>query len=195
MPKLDGTHFVERLQKRIAELEAGNELAARDVAALLTPEQSQQLADAWAEQQRLRQLKPARSKSEQQELGWRSKREVRLEVLREALMQAMKSEKDAWKHKVLKVKVRQTRIYFDALNEAEKAGKDKSAAQNWANNELTRAGLRRMDGVGVGSRSRRDREVEALEAELRSEKDEVTGGQDQAEMIVNSKAPKRKSKS
>ena len=37
------------------------------------------------------------------------------------------------------------RIYFDALDEAAKLGKDKAEAENYANNELTKAGLRRMD--------------------------------------------------
>ena len=40
---------------------------------------------------------------------------------------------------------RQLRIYFKALDDAKKLGKDKTEAENYANNELTRAGLRRMD--------------------------------------------------
>jgi hypothetical protein len=40
---------------------------------------------------------------------------------------------------------RQLKIYFEALDEARKLGKDKTEAENYANNELTRAGIRRMD--------------------------------------------------
>lgn len=163
MPKLDGTHLVERLQRRIAELEAGKELAARDVAALLTPEQSQQLTDAWAAQQRLRQLKPARTKSEQQKLGWRSKKEVRLDVLKNALSEAKGNEVPAWKAKVANVDVRQGRTYFEAYGKARDAGKSIEAARTFANNELTRAGLRRLDGIGVRRLSKRDQEIRDLE--------------------------------
>jgi hypothetical protein len=38
MPKLDATHIAERLRKRLAELEAGADVAAKDVRALLTPD-------------------------------------------------------------------------------------------------------------------------------------------------------------
>jgi hypothetical protein len=40
---------------------------------------------------------------------------------------------------------RQLRIYFDALDEAKEKGKDTTEAKNYANNELTRAGIQRMD--------------------------------------------------
>lgn len=167
MPKLDGTHLPERLARRIAELEAGQELAAKDIQALLTPEQAQALDDAWAAQQVLRSEKRARTADEQRALGWKSKREVRLEVLRDALRVALHGEKDAWKQKLTRASIRQTRIYFDALADAKKAGKEASAAKSWANNELTRAGLRRMDGVAAGRKSQRDKDVEAAEQHLR----------------------------
>lgn len=167
MPKLDGTHLSERLRKRIAELEDGQELAARDIKVLLTPEQTQAFNDAWAAQQVLRRDKRARTADERRALGWKSKREVRLDVLRDALQVASQGEKDAWKQKLTRASVRQTRIYFDGLADAKKAGKDMSAAKNWANNELTRAGLRRMDGVGVRGRNQRDKDVVAAEERLR----------------------------
>ena len=57
------------------------------------------------------------------------------------------------------------RIYFETLNEALKEGKEKRVAENLANNALTRAGLRRMDGQKVGTEglSRRDREIREME--------------------------------
>ena len=51
MLKLDVTHIADRLRKRLAELEAGAEVAAKDVRALLTPEQSAAMEATWAEQQ------------------------------------------------------------------------------------------------------------------------------------------------
>ncbi len=157
MPKLDGTHMVERLAKRIAELEAGEEVAAKDIRALLTNEQRQNLDNAWAAQEQLRLAKKARTDDEKKGLGWKTKREVRLEIFRQALIDAEGNVVDAWKSKLRSADVRQARIYFDALNEAEKAGKDKQAAQTFANNELTRAGLKRMDDLMAAAAGKRDR--------------------------------------
>jgi hypothetical protein len=46
------------------------------------------LDTAWAEQQALRKLKRARTKEEEQALGWRSKREIQIEVLEQVVNQA-----------------------------------------------------------------------------------------------------------
>jgi hypothetical protein len=157
MPKLDGTHMVERLAKRIAELEAGEEVAAKDIRALLTDEQQDALNTAWAVQEQLRLAKKARTDEDKKALGWKTKREVRLEIFKKALNDAKNGELDAWKEKLKQANVRQARIYFDALNEAEKAGKDKVAAQTFANNELTRAGLKRMDDLMAAAAGTRNR--------------------------------------
>ena len=146
MPKLNGTHIAERLRKRLAELEAGEEVAAKDIRALLTEEQNAALEAAWAEQEQLRTGKRARSEAEQQALGIKSKRELRIAAFKSALQEAEEQEVGAWEERLHIASVRQARIYFEALKQAAKDGKDKQAAENWANNELTRAGLRRLDG-------------------------------------------------
>jgi len=46
MPKLNTEQLMERIQKRIHQLELGEEVAAKDIKALLNAEQQQQLADA-----------------------------------------------------------------------------------------------------------------------------------------------------
>ena len=46
MPKLNTEQLMERIQKRIHQLELGEEIAAKDIKALLNAEQQQQLADA-----------------------------------------------------------------------------------------------------------------------------------------------------
>ena len=145
MPKLDGTHIAERLKKRIAELEAGEELAAKDVRALLTTEQHKAYEKALEKQDDLRGGKRARTDEEKTALGWKTKREVRFDAFRAALKDAYAAEESAWEKKKRDAEVRQGRIYFDALKQAEKDGKKKQEAENWANNELTRAGLRRID--------------------------------------------------
>jgi len=166
MPKLDGTHMWERLQKRVDELEAGQEVAARDIKALLTPLQITELDAAWVNQTLLRKQKGALGKAGEAAAGWKTKRELRLEALKLAIIQVRRNEVAAWKRKAIQSNARQLRIYFDALDEAEAERKDKHAATTFANNELTRAGLRRLDGVLPHPDSARRRKMEALEREL-----------------------------
>jgi hypothetical protein len=79
--------------------------------------------------------------------------------------------------------VRRARIYLQAFDVAMKAGKATHTAHTWANNALTRAGLRRMDGRVVGDRSARDKAVRELEEELRQRaKSEMTV--DELEQLV-----------
>jgi hypothetical protein len=145
MPKLNGIQILERLMERLAQLEAGEEIAAKEIRSLLTPEQQQELEDAWKEQQELRKGKRARTAEEEKELGWKSKREVRIEVFKRAVSAADSNlEKELVKREA-EIARRQLRIYFDALDEAKEKGKDATEAKNYANNELTRAGLQRMD--------------------------------------------------
>ena len=41
MPKLNGIQILERLMERLAQLEAGEEIAAKEIRSLLTPAQQQ----------------------------------------------------------------------------------------------------------------------------------------------------------
>jgi hypothetical protein len=159
MPKLDQTHTAGRLQRRLEELEQGVELAAKDFRAVLSDAQFQAYEQAWAEQQELRKKKRARSKEEEQELGWKSKREVRIEILKQALADARANELTALEHKMYQQEVRQARLFLDAFFGARDQGKEFWSAWSWANNELTRAGLARVDGRTVRHLSKRDREV------------------------------------
>ena len=76
MPKLDGTHIAERLKERIAKLRNGEEVAARDLRALLTDEQTAALDVAKKAQQELKKIKRARTKEEEKAFGWKSIREI-----------------------------------------------------------------------------------------------------------------------
>ena len=145
MPKLNGIHIFLRLAERLAQLEAGEEIAAKEIRSLLTPEQQQELEDAWKEQQELRKGKRARTAEEEKALGWKTKREVRIEVFKRALKAADDGVDKEFERLQVEATKRQLKIYFDALDEAKKLGKDNTEAENYANNELTRAGIRRMD--------------------------------------------------
>ena len=150
-------------------MEADKEVAAKDIRAVLTEEQLATIDAAWAEQQQLRKGKRARTEQEQQELGWRTKRDIRLEVLRQALVEAENNLVDAYKKKQIKAEARKSKIYLDAYFGALDEDKPRNQAANWANNELTRAGLNRIDGQRVKSISPRDKQVRELEAKLKAE--------------------------
>ena len=171
MPKLDGTQIGERLEKRLAELQAGKEVAAKDIRALLTDKQQEDLDAAWAVQQQLRKLSRARTEEKQKALGWVTKNELRIAAFKAAIKEANDGELRAWKKRAFDAQVRQGRIYLESLFAAENQGKTPHERKNFANNELTRAGLRRLDGGNVSSitkrESRRDMEVWAMEDALR----------------------------
>ena len=166
MPELDDTHTSQRLQWRIAQLEAGDEIAKRDIYAVLDQQQQQALESELAAQQGLKKLSRARTDEEKKAVGWKTIREVRIEVLKRALAQAATRELGAWKKKVHDSEVRGAKIYLEAFFEAKKAGKTTQAAHIWANNALTRAGLQRRDGRVVGDRSARDKAVRELEDKI-----------------------------
>jgi len=163
MPKLDGTHIVERLQTRLEQLYAGEQVAARDLRALLNDEQIAEMNAAWAYQQVLRKNKRARTKAEERQLGWLSKRDLHIAALEAALIEARDAEEAAWDKRLFDAEVRGARIYFDELGRELKEGNDLQTAKNRANNALTRAGLRRMDGQMVRYQSVRDRQVQEME--------------------------------
>lgn len=165
MPKLDGTHIAERLKGRLEELQQGKEVAARDLRALLTTEQAAAMDGAWAEQQQLRKQKRARTKEKEAALGWKTKRDIHIAALESALREAQDGELEAWEKRLLDAGVRQGRVFFDELSKQLNAGVDKQTAKTRANNALTRAGLRRLDGALIGTLglTKRDREIREME--------------------------------
>jgi soluble cytochrome b562 len=165
MPKLDGTHIADRLKSRLDELLRGEEVAARDMKSLLTDEQQAAMDAAWAEQQMLRKQKRARNKAEEVALGWKTKRDIHIEALTQALHAAQEGELAAWRKKMHDTDVRQGRVYMDELSKQMAAGVDAATAKTRANNALTRSGLKRLDGVMIGTQglNKRDREIRDLE--------------------------------
>jgi len=165
MPKLDGTHIAERLKGRLEELQQGKEVATRDLRALLTTEQAAAMDGAWAEQQQLRKQKRARTKEEEAALGWKTKRDIHIAALESALREAQDGELEAWEKRLLDAGVRQGRVFSDELSKQLNAGVDMQTAKTRANNALTRAGLRRLDGALIGTLglTKRDREIREME--------------------------------
>lgn len=181
MPKLDGTHLTDRLQSRLDQLLQGEEVASRDLRVVLTAEQQVAMDAAWEVQQQLRKKRRARSKEEESALGWKTKREVHIEALTAALQDAKDSEVDEWQRRQVAAEVRQARIYFDELGRQLEAGVEVQAAKTRANNELTRSGLRRLDGLASESAglTRRDKEIREMEEAILKDAESTL---DQAEL-------------
>jgi hypothetical protein len=147
MPKLDATHIAERLRKRLAELEAGVEVAAKDIRALVTPEQTAAMEAAWAEQQQLRKIKRAKTEEEKQQLGWKTKREIQIAAFQQAVADSDNSMQAELQKMQEQAEIRQARIYFEPMGKALGQDRTPEQAKSMANNALTRAGLARMDAL------------------------------------------------
>ena len=169
MPKLDSTHTASRLQKRITQLEANEEVAAKDIKAVLDISQQHQLEQAWDAQKKIRKLVKTRDDEVKKLAGWKTKREVQIEVLKEALEQAQGALVDDLEELMHKKEVRSSKIYMDSYFATLDKGKSKEQAKSEANAELTRSHLRRLDGADFSVGSARDRSVRNMEDGLRAQ--------------------------
>jgi len=166
MPKLDSTHTASRLQKRITQLEANEEVAAKDIKAVLDISQQHQLEQAWDAQRKIRKLVNTRDEAAKKLAGWKTKREVQIEVLKEALERAEGALVDDLEELMHKKEVRSSKIYMDNFFAALDKVKSTEQAKSEANAALTRSHLRRMDGAEFSVGSARDRSVREMEEAL-----------------------------
>jgi len=153
MPKLNNLQLAERIRQRIAQLEADEEIAAKDVRALLTDAQHTELEAAWQHQQQLR----------------KSKRELRIETFKQAVAELEQNTLSTLKDLQLKSEVRRSRIYLDTYFAERDKAATKHQAEGRANNALTRAALARLDRTAVDRVSPRDKEVREMEERLKKQ--------------------------
>jgi hypothetical protein len=168
MPKVDDIQKIQKLNQQLADLKSDKEVEARKMKAVLNTAQQKAIKDKWDAQLKLRDEVKARTKEQQQAAGYKSKREVQIEVYEEAIndLDPIK----AFEKKLLDLEVRQMRIYMDSISEALKEGKTNEQAKSIANNNLTRAGLARMDRQRVNQHlNKRDKEVFELEEQLKKQ--------------------------
>ena len=166
MAALNKGQILDRLRNRLELLRQGEDVAARDLRALLTHEQIAAMDSAWAEQQVLRKGKRARTKEEEAALGWRSKRDIQIEAYERAIEEGEKGSLQDMLDELKRVEVRRARVYLDAYFEALKEHQgNRHIAENIANNDLTRAGLRRFDeAMRIPEKQlKRDRELREME--------------------------------
>ena len=182
MPKLNVTHLVGRIQERIEQLERGDALEARDINALLTKEQQQKLKDAWTVQQALRKIhKPPKSNEEAQKIGWKTIREVRLEIYKQALQEAQDGVGDGIEKLLHQSEVKASRIFLDAYFNA-KDGTNKWSAGNIA---LRRNGFSRIDGQSYSHSNKRDREVKEMEDSLRQRMEDDLSAEEKEQLELS----------
>ena len=161
MPKLKHFQITARLEARLAELESGVEIEARDIKVLLTDEQNELLDRLWDEQQLIRTTHKTKSKAEADGLVWKTKKEIRIDVYKQAIAEANNSALDEILKEQEASEVRAAKIFMDAYFEALDKDKDGMVAGNIA---LVRNGFKRIDNetrrLGLNER---DKEILAME--------------------------------
>ena len=166
MPKLDGTHLPTRIAKRLSDLKAGKEVSAKDIKALLNDEQLAEMNAEWAKQQKLRLQKRPRTKADEMELGWMTKREVHIKAYEAALNFTEDGLLESLLIRQKNTEIRAARIYLDEFFVAKDEGKSSYQANLAAQNELKRAHLAEVENERI---SDRDQKLTALEETLKAQ--------------------------
>ena len=171
MPKLEVEHLIERLNRRIEQLKNRELLAAKDINNLLNKAQRQSLKDNWSKQLELRKIhKIPKTEKEKKLINWKTIREIRAEVLKQALAEAQDGFLESFEKRLVKKEGKRIRIFMDTVNKNIKKGVDKATAYSRANNELTKHGLRRLDNMITGKNrlNKRDREISEMEEKIKN---------------------------
>lgn len=190
MPKLNQTHLPERLKEAIKDLEAGVEVEAKKNKTLLNAKQQKELDDAWTKQQALRkQHKPPKTEVEKKKIGWKDKREVRIDIYKQALADLEEDIFDIHLKQLAKEQAKATKAYlkgyFGATDGQDKDSAGKISAQ--------RAGFKVSS---VTSMSKRDLEVRKIEEELlkQFEAEMTDEEREQLELLRETEKAERKGK-
>ena len=159
MPKLNITHLPARLKERLDKLERGEEVAIKDIKALLEDEQIERMELAWEEQVKLRKThKRPKTKEEADAIGWKTKLEVRIDAYRQALEETQDGLVSGIRKLQRQREAKAAKIYLDAYFNAED-GTNKESAGNIA---LTRAGFNKSNPTIAN----RNKKVLAIEGAL-----------------------------
>ena len=190
MPKLNQTHLPERLKEAIQQLENGIEVEAKKNKTLLSPAQQKELEDAWTKQQALRkQYKPPKTEQEKKRIGWKDKREVRIEIYKKALAELEEDIFDIHLKQLAKEQAKATKAYLKGYFEATE-GQDRDSAGKIA---AQRAGFRVLRNQAL---TKRDKEVRDLEDALRKrfEAEMTDEEREQQELLKEHEASVKKTK-
>ncbi len=189
MPKLNQTHLPERLKEAIEQLERGEEVEAKKNKTLLNTTQQKELEDAWLIQQALRkQHKPPKTEEEKKKIGWKDKREVRIEIYKQALAELEEDIFDIHLKQLEREQAKATKAYLKGYFGATD-GQDKDSAGKIA---VQRAGFTPNNG----HRTSRDSEVRELEEALikRFEAEMTDEEREQRELLKETEEAERKAR-
>jgi hypothetical protein len=190
MPKLNDTHLPERLKEAIKQLEAGVEVEAKKNKTLLNAQQQKELDDAWTKQQALRkQHKPPKTEEEKKKLGWKDKREVRIDIYKQALADLEENIFDIHLKQLDKEQAKATKAYLKGYFCATER-QDKDSAGKI---EVQRAGFKVSNGRSM---SKRDLEVRRIEEELlkRFEAEMTDEEREQRDLLKETEEAERKAR-
>lgn len=169
MPKLNTLQIEDRINDYNRRMKNGEEVAIRDIKAILTWVDTsliQWMDIEWDEQQKLRRTRRARTEEEKAALGYKTKRDIQVEALKKASDIVSERLLNDIENELKAKELRQARVFLKSFFDARDEGKEWWSAWAWANNELTRAGLPRVDGQVRNTVSKRDREVREIEDAL-----------------------------
>ena len=169
MPKLNTLQLEDRINDYNRRMKNGEEVAIRDIKAILSWVDTsliEWMDIEWDEQQKLRQKKRARTEEEKAALGYKTKRDIQVEALKKAVDIVSERLLNDLENELKAKELRQAKTLLTGYETARANGKSHHTAFAFANNELTRAKLPRVDGVKVDGISDRDRELWAIEDEL-----------------------------
>jgi len=190
MPKLNDTHLPERLKEAIKQLEAGVEVEAKKNKTLLNAQQQKELDDAWTKQQALRkQHKPPKTEEEKKKLGWKDKREVRIDIYKQALADLEENIFDIHLKQLDKEQAKATKAYLKGyFGATERQDKDSAGKI-----EVQRAGFKVSNGRSM---SKRDLEVRRIEEELlkRFEAEMTDEEREQRDLLKETEEAERKAR-
>lgn len=159
MPKLSPIQKLGRIQEVIEQLERGEEVEAKKNKALLDEKHLKALDDAWAKQQALRKKhKSPKTEEEARRIGWKTQREVRIQIYKQAAATGGANVVDDLKKEQKATEIRAARVYLEGRFDA-KDGTNKDSAGKRA---LVRAGLR----VPAPIVTERDKEIRRLERQV-----------------------------
>ncbi len=190
MPKLNQTHLPERLKEAIQQLENGIEVEAKKNKTLLSPAQQKELEDAWTKQQALRkQYKPPKTEQEKKKIGWKDKREVRIEIYKKALAELEEDIFDIHLKQLAKEQAKATKAYLKGYFSAGELQDRDSAGKI----EVQRAGFTVARHRAF---TERDKEVRDLEDALRKrfEAEMTDEEREQQELLKEHEASVKKTK-
>lgn len=197
MPKLSHLQVKERVEGYIKRMRAAEEVAIRDIKIMLTLVDETLIAwmdEQWAQQQVLRKTKPAKTEAQKLAYGYQTKRDIQLSALLKAHETLNQNSLENLERELAEKNHRQARIFMDGYAAARQDDKDQDSALAYANNQLTRAKLPRVDGAKVDTPSQRDLDVWSAEESLLARfREQMTDDErEQQELLVNATAEAKK---